>query len=649
MRLSPIALSLLLFGALSFAPALRGEAPSKVPSNLVTENIPAIPASLKKEVAHYLALGGASFRGWNTALREAIVTTREGDAIQLHTVTEPLGKRTQLTRWTEQVSHGWFQPGGTLFVFQSDKGGDEQYQLYAQDTLKPGSTPVLLTDGASQNTAPVWSHHGLYLAYTSTRRNGKDRDVYIVNPAKQGSSKCLVTTDAPTWSVEDWNRNATKLLLRNSVSNSRTELWLVETKTGERTEITQKEDPIYFSHPRFAEKDAAIYGMSYDHSDFLMLVRLELSTGKHEALTSHIPWDVEDFEVSPDGKTVAFVTNEDGFSRLHLLDVASRQELKAPEIPGEIINDLAWREKSRELGFTLSGAQSPHDAWSLDVDSGALTRWTDRKRKSVPDEAFSEPKIVHVKAADGTQISSLVYRPDPARFPGPRPVLISIHGGPAAQSRPGFLGDANYYLNQAGIALVYPNVRGSTGYGKKFALMDNGFGREAAVADIGAVLDWIQKDPLFDPKRIGVKGGSYGGFMTLACMVKYHDILRCGVDSVGIANFVTFLHDTSDYRRDNRRAEYGDERKPEMKAFLDKISPANHADEIRAPLFIIQGKNDPRVPVTEAERMRDAIRDHGGTVWYLMATDEGHGFNKKSNINFEFDATVLFLREYLLK
>jgi dipeptidyl aminopeptidase/acylaminoacyl peptidase len=226
---------------------------------------------------------------------------------------------------------------------------------------------------------------------------------------------------------------------------------------------------------------------------------------------------------------------------------------------------------------------------------------------------------------------------------------VSIHGGPESQSLPVFQARYNYYLNELGIALVYPNIRGSTGYGRKFMALDNGTKREDAIRDIGAVLDWIATDPGFDAERIGVMGGSYGGFMTLASLVNYPERLRCGVNSVGIANFATFLRDTSDYRRGSRRQEYGDERKPEVRAFLDKISPANHAGKIRDPLFIIQGRNDPRVPATEAEQMRDAVRRTGGQVWYLLAKDEGHGFSRKANVDFQFHATVLFFREHLLK
>ncbi|MEO7650477.1 MAG: prolyl oligopeptidase family serine peptidase, partial [Bryobacteraceae bacterium] len=247
----------------------------------------------------------------------------------------------------------------------------------------------------------------------------------------------------------------------------------------------------------------------------------------------------------------------------------------------------------------------------------------------------------------GRAISGFLYVPS-KRFDGPRPVIINIHGGPAAQSRPGFLARDNYYLNELGVALIYPNVRGSTGYGKTYLDLDDGAKREDSVKDIGALLDWIAARKDLDAARVMVTGGSYGGYMTLASLVHYNARLRCGVDVVGISNWVTFLERTESYRRDSRRREYGDERKPEMRELLLRISPANHADQISKPLFIVTGRNDPRVPASEGEQMAAAIRAKGGIAWHLIAEDEGHGFAKKKNQDFQFASTVLFIQRYLL-
>jgi dipeptidyl aminopeptidase/acylaminoacyl peptidase len=286
--------------------------------------------------------------------------------------------------------------------------------------------------------------------------------------------------------------------------------------------------------------------------------------------------------------------------------------------------------------------------FSIDVDKATLTRWTTSETGGLNAAEFSEPELIRWKSFDGLMISGFLYMPAP-RFTGPRPVIINIHGGPEGQTQPSFLGRNNYYLNELGAAIIFPNVRGSTGFGKKFVNLDNGFKREDSVKDIGALLDWIVARPGLDSKRVMVTGGSYGGYMTLASMTNYNDRLAGGVDVVGISNYVTFLERTEAYRRDLRRVEYGDERDAKMREFLTAVSPATNARKITKPMMIVQGKNDPRVNVAESEQMVAAIRSNGGKVWYLMADDEGHGFAKKKNQDFQFAATVLFVNEYLLK
>jgi dipeptidyl aminopeptidase/acylaminoacyl peptidase len=363
-----------------------------------------------------------------------------------------------------------------------------------------------------------------------------------------------------------------------------------------------------------------------------------------------VKWDVDKFDVSPDGATIAFVTNEDGVDVLRLLDTATGKEKPAPRLglgPG-LIGALDWHESGKDLGFTFSSARSSLDVYSLDVGSGKVERWTESETGGLNTAVFSEPELVRWKSFDGRAISGFLYRP-PARFTGPRPVIINIHGGPEGQARPGFLGRSNYYLNDLGVAVVYPNVRGSSGYGKTFLALDNGALREDSVKDIGALLDYIATRPELDRDRVMVTGGSYGGYMTLAVATHYNDRIRCALDVVGVSNFVTFLERTEPYRRDLRRVEYGDERDPKMKEFLLKIAPVNNAHKISRPLFVVQGRNDPRVPLNESEQMVATVKKNGSPVWYLMAKDEGHGFAKKRNQDFLSYATVAFVQEFLLK
>ena len=636
-----------LVGALLLATLVS--IPAQVPDNLVAEGVPAIPPELRADAGRYLEFRSASFSSWHPVRREMLVSTRFADAPQLHLVKMPGGARRQLTFTPEPVGGGSFQPkSGESIVFAQDSGGGEFYQLHRYDLADGRIT--LLTDGKSRNSGPTWARSGKWFAYTSTRRNGKDNDVHVIQPGDPKSDRLLIEVAGGGWSVTDVSEDETKLLLLEYISINESHLWLADAKTGAKELLTPKDGgKIAWSHAEFARDAKSIFVTTDKDSEFQRLCRMNLATKQLTPLTANLPWDVAGFALSPDGRTIAFVSNEDGASVLHLIDARSGRKRSVPKLPLGVIGGLEWHENGRDLGFSLTSARSPADAWSLDVKTGRLERWTESETGGLNPAEFVEPEVVRLKSFDGLTISALVYRPDSKKFPGPRPVLINIHGGPEAQSRPVFQARNNYYLSELGVAIVYPNVRGSDGYGKTFLTLDNGFQREDSVKDIGALLDWVEKDARLDRQRTAVIGGSYGGYMVLACMTHYSPRLRCGVDVVGISSFLTFLKNTQDYRRDLRRVEYGDERDPKMAEFLERISPMASVKNISKPLFVVQGKNDPRVPVTEAEQMVKAIRDQGGQVWYLMAKDEGHGFQKKKNADFQFLSTILFFREHLLK
>jgi len=638
----------------SFTLALLAAAPvvtAQTLDNLVVEGVPPVTPELRQDAGRYLEFRSAAFNSWHPARREMIVSTRFADSVQLHVVKMPGGARRQLTFFADPVAGGSFQPkAGEFIVFSQDSGGGEFYQLYRYD-LTDGKV-TLLTDGKSRNSGPRWARSGKWFAYTSTRRNGKDTDVYVINPVEPKGDRLLLELSGGGWRVTDVSDDETRLLLTEYISINESHLWIADVRAGTKELITRKGgEKISWSGARFGRDGRTIFVSTDSGSEFQRLCRYDLTTQQLTALTPNLRWDVENFDLSPDGRTLAFVSNEDGVSVLHLLDARSGREHRAPKLPLGVIGGLEWHENGRDLGFTLSSARSPTDAYSLDVKTGKIERWTESETGGLNAGAFVEPELVKLKSFDGLGISAFVYRPDARRFPGRRPCIISIHGGPESQSRPTFQARNNYYLNELGVALVVPNVRGSDGYGKTFLTLDNGFKREDSVKDIGAIIDWIGRDPRLDAGRIAVMGGSYGGYMVLASMVHFSDRLRCGVDVVGISSFLTFLKNTQDYRRDLRRAEYGDERDPKMAAHLEKISPLSSVNKITTPLFVVQGKNDPRVPLSEAEQMVKAIRENpaGGQVWYLMAKDEGHGFAKKRNADFQFLSTILFFREHLLK
>ena len=634
---------------LSLLVALLGfTATAQVPDNLVVEGVPAIPLELRRDVARYLEFRAAAFQSWHPIRREMLITTRFAETPQLHLVKTPGGARKQVTFGTEPVGSAKFRPrAGDFAVFSQDSGGGEFYQLHRHDFHDGRNT--LLTDGKSRNTGARFSNSGSHLAYSSTRRTGKDNDIWVMIPSDPKTDRLLTELSGGGWGVLDWSPDDSLLLVLQYISINESHLHLVDARTGKRSQLTRAtKDKVAYGHARFAHDGKAVLATSDDDSEFQQLIRIDLKSGEQTTLTASITWDVEEFEQSPDGKVIAFVTNEAGVGALNLMDAKKGKLMPKPKLPLGTVSNLEWHANGHDLAFNLSSAKSPSDVYSLDARTGLLERWTESETGGLNPESFVEPEILKLSSFDGLLISAIVYRPDPKKFPGPRPTIINIHGGPEGQSRPVFQARNNYFLNELGVAIVYPNVRGSAGYGKTFLTLDNGFKREDSVRDIATILGWIARQPDFDRSRIAVTGGSYGGYMSLACMVQYADILRCGIDVVGISNFVTFLNNTQDYRRDLRRVEYGDERDPKMKEFLEGISPANHAARIKKPLFVVQGKNDPRVPLTEAEQMVKAIRDAGGKVWYLMAKDEGHGFAKKRNADFQFLSTILFYKEHLL-
>ncbi len=638
----------LALSAVASGPAYAQEPAIAPGENLVVDGVPAIPASLVDSAGRYSSYRGATLADWHPSRREMLIATRFGDTPQLHLVKMPGGERQQLTFFADAVANGTFHPnGGDYIVFSKDIGGGEWFQLYRYDVTIGNVT--LLTDGKSRNLRGPWSSRGDQIAYMSTRRTGKDTDLWVMNPADPKNDHLLTQLAGGGWQPQDWSPDDKKILLTEEISINESYLWLVDTATGAKTELTPRDakEKIFYGDAQFSKDGKGVYVTTDKDSEFQRLSYFDLETKQPKFMTSKISWDVQQFDLTQDGKRIAFVTDEEGVSVLHVVDTATEKEVPLPKLPVGVIGALRWHKNGRELGFSLTNARSPGDCYSLDVTTGKVERWT-MSESAVKTDTFPEAELVRWKSFDGKMISGFLYKPA-AKFSGKRPVLVVIHGGPEGQSQPTFLGRANYYLNEMGIALIVPNVRGSTGYGKTFTLLDNGFKRDDTYKDIDALFDWIASRPDLDADRIAVTGGSYGGHMTLAVSTFYSDRIRCSVDIVGMSNLVTFLEHTEAYRRDLRRVEYGDERDPKMREYLEKIAPMNNIEKIKKPMFVIAGKNDPRVPVTESQQIADALKKQGTPFWLLIAKDEGHGYRKKSNQDFQFYATVEFLRRYLLQ
>ncbi len=646
MRIAAIALVALASTGLAWA----GDVQRVERGMLVTENVPETPTALKDMLLQYQNVRGASFSDWTPDGKSILIATRFGDAAQLHRVDMPLGLRRQLTFFPEPVGGGTYRPGGgaRTILYGKDRGGDENFQLYLMDEREGAST--MITDGTSRNGGGTFSEDGSLIAWSSVAKDSQKYKILVANGRAPKEPRIVLDEDG-AWSPVAFSPDNSKLLVRRGVSVNESYLHLIDLKTGARTQVNPSSKQISYGDAEFSADGQSLFVVSDEDSEFSRLVRISLKDGQKTLLSGAIKWDVDGFDITRDRKTLAYVTNEDGVSRVYIINAASGARLPSPELPTAVFSGAGFSPDGTKLALSLSNAQTSGDVWVWDLKARKLTRWTESEVGGIDPSTFVQPRLVSWPTFDQVDgkprmITGFLYQP---AGPGPHPVMISIHGGPESQSRPGFSSNIQMMVKKAGLAVILPNVRGSTGYGKTFVNLDNGRLREDSVKDIGALLDWIATQPNLDKSRVVVSGGSYGGYMSYAVMTHYNDRLAAGISVVGISNFVTFLNNTSGYRRDLRRVEYGDERDPEMAKFLQSISPLTHASKITKPMFIVQGLNDPRVPYTEAEQMLKAIRSNGQEVWFMMAKDEGHGFAKKANQNAQQEATMLFLEKFLGK
>ena len=616
---------------------------------LIVEGIPPIPQSIAQQADRYTQVRSTVFLDWHPKQREMLISTRFGDVPQVHRVLAPGAARTQLTFFPDRVTSAHYDPvAGKYFVFSKDIGGGEWYQFYRYD-LDTGNV-TLLTDGKSRNLDAVFANHNRQFAYVSTRRNGQDTDLWLMDAADPKTDHMLLQLDGGGWQPTDWSPDDKQLLLHQEVSANESYIWLVDVAAGQKKLLTPRgPEQIAYGEAKFGKDGKGFYTTTDRESEFQRLAYFDLASLRAKYLTSDIKWDVDEFDISPDGRTIAFVTNEDGAGVIRLLDAVSGRSKPGPKVPLGVVGAIKWHKNGRDVAFSLSSAKSPLDSYSFDAQTGKLDRWTTSETGGLNPANFVTPELIHWKTFDRRTLSGYLYKPANGNFTGKRPVIINIHGGPEGQSRPGFSAGTNYYVNELGVVVIFPNVRGSTGYGKSFLKLDNGFQREDTYKDIGTLIDWIKQNPDLEGNSIMVTGGSYGGHMTWNVATRYDEELCCQLPVVGMTNLVTFLEHTEPYRRDLRRVEYGDERDPKMREFMERIAPMNNWQKITKPTFVVAGQNDPRVPVSESQQMVEKLRGSGVPVWFLVAKDEGHGFSKKKNQDFQFYATIMFVKQFLLK
>ena len=627
--------------------AVAGIAPVPGRTNLLQLGVPDVPEALADRVRQFTEARAARLLDVSEDGSSILVSTRFGQTAQLHVVDQPLGARTQITFAREPVTSGKFLPGDAQVVFYlQDVGGSENWQVYRLD--RRTARTEMLTDGKSRHDALALSADGRWVAWAGTGRNGRDTDVYVAPTSRPTEARRLFEAEG-TFAPLEFSRDGTRLLVRKYRSIADADLLLVDVASGERRALTPAEGKGSVRAAAFAADGKGVFLVTDRYSDFAELYRVDLAdpAAPPRPLTRTIRWDVEGLDVAADGSRVALTVNADGTSRLYLLEPRSGK-LEPAAVPGNLPAGVATgllfpSRKPRTLFLGLTTPRVPGDVWQLDVGARALVRWTRSELGGLDPAALAEPVLVRYPAPDGTEIPALLYRP---RGPGRKPVVVVWHGGPEAQTRPTF-GPADQILVAAGVAVLHPNVRGSDGYGKAYLGMDDGVRREQALQDIPATLDWIAAQPDLDPARVAVYGGSYGGYMVLATAAFWPERIRAAVDVVGISSIPTFLESTAPYRRDLRRAEYGDERDPAVREVQRRISPLYAVGAIRASLFVQQGKNDPRVPQSEAEQIVEAVRAKGREVWYLLALDEGHGFRKRENRDHALATALLFLERSL--
>ncbi len=624
------------------------------PSAMKIDGAPPVPQALADDIEPYGEFYPTRFVAWHPTEQDMLVLRRGANSAQLFLLTDPKAKPIQLTRGREPVRDAIFEAKrGSYILFARDRGGDEATQIYRLDprTLEEKQ----ITPNGELHAIGPWNSARDKLIITSspldrTAANGVRREqssltVYAMNPLQPEARFRLATLQGAGWSVLKWLDRENRLVLSEAQTDGRSIAWSLDLATGQRRKI---DDGFAFDDEQSG--DRFVHRRTVD-DDFVKLARTDLRTGEREWITRKFPHDVDTWSVSKSNGRLAVLLNVNGLAQLKLF-AEDLTQLAVPTLPPGLITSVAWHRNGRDLALTIESADSPGEVFSIDVDAQQVLRWT--QHSSVPDvdRPFAEASPIAWKSFDGMTITGLIHKP-PRSLPRPPaakfPVIINVHGGPVAQSRPGFRGRMNFWINERGVAMIYPNIRGSSGFGKKFREADNGFKRESAVRDIGTLLDWIATQPDLDASRVAIMGGSYGGYIALAAGITYGDRMSAVYSSVGISHFVNFLENTETYRRDLRRSEYGDERDPATRRFLELISPLTHADKIRIPVLISHGKNDPRVPFTEAEQIVKKVRANGTPVWYLLAEDEGHGFAKRDNQDYQFATATLFFDRYLHK
>lgn len=593
------------------------------------------------DIARYLNVRSAHGGSFSPAGDLAFLLDTTGTP-QVWTLAEAGRWPEQRTFYDERVTFVSFSPEREELVFGMDEGGNERAQFFRLDD--GAVTPLTRTPDAKHRWGG-WSHDGERFAFTSNRRDPSIFDVYVQNRDATGDDAERVHEGDGWLTVSGFSPSDDRLLVSEAHSGFDQDLYVLDIDSGELEHVTPHEGDVRFLNAQWGPDGDALYVVTDRGSDTLSLARLDLASLDIETVADGDGWNVEGFTLDEESRTVVYARNVDGYTDLTVGRLADTtiEEYPTPTLPDGVAGGIAFDADAERFAVTVAGPRTNANVHVVDVETGESERWTHASTAGLRRERFVEPELIRYDTFDDREIPGFFSVPADTT-PGETPVVVDIHGGPESQRRPSF-SPVTQYLLAEGYAVFEPNVRGSTGYGKAYTHLDDREKRMDAVADIEAAVGWLADHPAVDPDRIAVMGGSYGGFMTLAALTEYPDLWAAGVDIVGIADFTTFLENTGSWRRSLREAEYGS--LDTDRDLLESISPLNRIERIDAPLFVLHGANDPRVPVGEAEQITERAREQGIPVEKLVFDDEGHGITKRANRIEAYTAIARFLDEHV--
>jgi dipeptidyl aminopeptidase/acylaminoacyl peptidase len=609
------------------------------------DGIPEAPPAAAGRLADYLQARSACALGFSPQ-GQVLIRTRFGDTDQLHVVAQSGGARLQLTFGADPVGWAAFSPDPlhSAFAFLRDQGGDGNFQLYYQRSGDAAAR--ILTDGHAETFSPVWSSSGREIAFSSNARDAAAHDIVVVDPESGALPHLVVSGDGAGWRALDWAADDHLLLVLKTVSSSESHLYLVDLQSGQRRELDAATNPVSITDARLARDGQGVYYISDGYGEFSQLRYINIFTGQKAALSDHIPAGIGELALSRDGRYLAFISNEADTDRLNIVDLIAHQDLTPPRLPfAGVMRGLGFDAEGKNLVFSLAAPTRPEDAFVLNIAANSLTAWTRSEAGPLDSSKFVLPRSVKIPTFDregmrAREVPAYVYE---TAGSARHPVLIALNGGPEEQVRPGFEPWIQYLAIELGYAIVTPALRGSRGYGKAYAAAGQGSLREDAIKDIGALLAWLRAQHDLDARRVVISGRGYGASLALAALVNYSDRLRGGIAVSGIGDFVEWLSTAPAGSQQQRRAQFGDEREPDMRAMLRRLSPLASVDRIQRPLLIVHGRNDREVPILQSEALVAVARSRNVPVWYLIANDQGHEFGDKRALDATFSTVAQFL------